>query len=266
MGKHRKEFMEGMPEAEEFKKLYLSQHGRGGQQVLADHFKISIATVYRLRILYGLPHLCSKEHPGRKAFRKQVKDLYYKHGSTERVAKALRISSQGVNKILREERVTLGPQKISNILSKPPGNGMGPASFNKACKNLYENGMTIPQIALELQVDQSSISKRLRAMNIELRQHHQLVPGGYPCVWCSKIMEQVWVASGSRRQRYCGARCKNRAKELMRYVHAERRIKALDQELRAHWGDDWKAKRQEILTRQCPTRINGAYYPKGRTS
>ena len=258
-----KQFLEGMPRAEEFKKLWLEQHGDGAQNVIAKHFDLSIPLVYRIRVMLKLPHLHSEEHPGRREFRKRVKRLYYEHKSTERVGKIVGMSSQRVNQILREERVSLFPQHVSNILSYPPTNGMSQVQFNKACKRMYAEGMTINQIAADLEVDTSSVSKRLKAMGIELRQNHKhvQVPGGYPCLWCKKIMEQVWITKGPRKQRYCGSSCKNKGKDLRKYLDADRRVKAFQKELQQIWGDEWEEQLRKISLRANASRANGKYFP-----
>jgi endogenous inhibitor of DNA gyrase (YacG/DUF329 family) len=99
-------------------------------------------------------------------------------------------------------------------------------------------------------------------MNIELRQNHKSVAGGYPCLWCAKVMEKVWIASGQRKQQFCSSSCKNKGKDLRRYLDAERRIKALQAQLQTAWGAKWKETQAEIVRRKCANRAGGKYYPR----
>jgi len=243
-----KEFEEQSELGLKFIELWNKQDRDGAQNVMADKFKISIPSVYRIRKKLGLELLHSPEHPGKKKLFKRIKRLYYKMESTAAVARAVGMSSQGVNQILVKQGVEIGQPWIKNILLAPPHNGMTITRFNAALKDMAENqGMNAAQIAKALKADHNSVCRKLTAMGILLNQNHRMADGNYPCEWCGKIMHKVWIVKGKRKQRYCCGPCKSKTKDYRRFMNADKKIKQLEAELKSTWGDAWEKQARKLL-------------------
>ena len=176
----------------------------GAQIIISKEFDLAIPTVYRIRKKLGLKLLHDPEHPGRKLLLKKIKKLYWKHDSTQKVANAVHMSSQNVNKLLVLQGVEINPPWVVNMLLMPPHNGMTAAKFNGTIYKLYtDEGMNAKQISKVLKCDHNAVCNRLKEMRVNTNQNHRLAKGGYPCLRCGVIMETVWIARGNRKQKYC---------------------------------------------------------------
>ena len=231
-----------------FIELWNKQDRDGAQNIVAKEFGISRPSVYRIRKKLGLELLHSKNHPGKKKLYKKIKKLYYKFESTAKVARAVGMSSQGVNQILVKQNVEIGQPWVKNVLLISPHNGMSSSKFNKTIKNMAENeGMNAAQISKALKVDHNSVCRKLRAMDVHLKQNHQPADGNYPCEWCRKIMKKVWIVRGKRKQRYCCGGCKGKVKDFRRLINAEKKIRQLENELKSNWGNTWEKVKKKLL-------------------
>ncbi|KKK80174.1 hypothetical protein LCGC14_2826090, partial [marine sediment metagenome] len=147
----------------------------GAQNIMAEEFDLAIPTVYRIRKKLGLKNLHDLNHPGRKALLKKIRKLYWRHESTAKVARAVHMSSQNVNKLLVLQGVELNPPWVVNLLLCPPHNGMTASKFNGTIKKLYiDEGMNAKQIAKVLKCDHNAVCNRLKAMRIDTKQNHRL--------------------------------------------------------------------------------------------
>lgn len=246
------DWSEFSPERREFIELWNKQYKeRGAYKVMARHFNISPASVFRCIKMFNLKLISDKKHPGRRKFIKRVKRLHRQHESTTKVAELVNFSPQGINRILEKENVSLGEPYLTNPLLFPPKNGMTATKFNSTIQKMFlDEGMNAKQIAKALKCDHNAVCNRLLALKLKGRQNHQLVKGGYPCLWCGEIMEVVWIARGIRKQKYCSSRCKNRCKDYRRYMDAERRIKLFEKELKKNWGDKFEEAKKKVLHRE----------------
>ena len=223
----------------------------GAQNIMAEEFKISIPSVYRIRKKLELKNLHDPKHPGKHALLKRISRLYRKYGSTAKVARVVGLSSQGVNKLLVMQNVEINPPWVTNIIYYSPRNGMTAVKFNDTIKKLYnDEGMNGKQIATFLKCDHNTVCRRLKAMGISTNQNKTFQKGGYPCLWCNTIMEKVWIARGNRKQKYCGSPCKNKCKDYRKYIDADRKIKLYNEEIRKNWGDKFESARKKILKRE----------------
>ena len=252
-------------EGKEFIRVWNKGYKDGLQIKMAKKFDISVCTVTRVRKKLGLEALHSGKHPGRKKFYKQIRKMYEdKMMSTLWIAKAKRMSSQGINIILRDIGVEIRKeQHCVNPLYFKTRFGPAPGMFAKEVKRLYlDEGMTCAKIAKELWVDQGSVSTKLRAMGVKvLRQNHQALPGGYPCQWCGKIMKTVWQNKGPRKQKYCNGKCKNMAKDFRRLLrgtkNSDARLKGMEEFLMNSWQEDYTLARERLIKSTRPFQIIG---------
>jgi hypothetical protein len=251
-----KEFDQFSPKGKEFTKIWNNAYRNGIQQKLAAHFGMSTYTVYRIRKKLGLAHLHDlKNHPGKKKFYKRVKKLYLiKDRSTLQIAKIVRMSDQQINNILKEQNVTLRPQYITDPRYQPTTSHLSPHQFLKEIKRLYEDEkLSATAIAKKLGVDPRTVCKRLKAINIELRQHHnKVMPGGYRCQWCAQVMEKVYHNAGPRKQLYCSSTCGNKAKDYRRMQRGIRlsttRMQTMETFLKTAWKMEYQTAIKKIMS------------------
>lgn len=239
-------------EGREFIRIWNKGYKKGIKKKLAEKFELSIATVYRIRKKLELFDICSLEHPGRKKLIKKIKKMYlWDNVSTLRIAEILRMSSENIRKLLIKEQVPLGPKHVTNALYFPTRSGIPKSKLIKLIKNRYYDGQTAAEIAGELGIDQSSVCTKLKCMDIDLRQTHRHLKGGYQCQWCGTVMEEVWQNKGIRKQKFCSNRCGNKAKDYRRYVAGKRisktRKKTLIQFLKKVWGNNYLKQRKILL-------------------
>ena len=226
---------------DEFIKMWNNQTKKGALREMAKHFKISTALVYRIRKRLDLPEW--DKTVGRRKFEKRIMKLYSKGYSTERIAKIVKMHSQGVNMILRSRNVELKPQHCTDPLFFKVKNYKGSMTqLLKIIKEKYETGMSAAQISKEIGIDQGTVCTKLKAMGIPLRQNHRGLPGGYPCRWCGVIMEKVWQNKGPKKQIFCNHSCKNKAKDYRRILRdkdrfSQNRLDMLNEYLGEVWGD-----------------------------
>jgi len=249
-------FSKGSPDGKEFTILWNKGNKDGLQPKLVKHFKVSVATISRVRVQLGLEPLHSGKHPGRQKLMKSIKKMYVKKGqSTLWIGKYYRMSDQNVNNILRKIGVEIKKeQHVTNPLYFKTRSGHSPGLLIKDIKRMYtDEKMTCAQIAKDLNIDQSTVSTKLYAMGIRvLRQNHQPIKGGYKCQWCGQVMENVWQNKGPRKQKFCGSSCKNRAKDYRRMQintsrFSENRMKGMEDFLKEAWGNDYQKAIKRIL-------------------
>jgi transposase len=245
-------FSKGSPDGKEFIMLWNKGNRDGLQPKLAKHFKVSVATISRVRRKLELEPLHSGKHPGRQKLMKSIKKMYVKKGqSTLWIGKYYRMCSQNINKILREMGVEIREEQyVTNPLYFKTRIGHSPGFLVKEIKRMYtDENMTCAQIAKELQIDQSTVSTKLYAMGVRvLRQNHQPIKGGYKCQWCGQIMETVWQNKGPRKQKFCGSKCSSKAKDYRRKErYGENRTKMMEDFLKETWGTDYQNAVNNIL-------------------
>lgn len=255
-----KKFETFSQEGKEFIKLWNKGNRDGLQKEMAEHFGMSVCSVQRIRDKLGLYALHSGKHPGRQKLIKRIKRFYYDGRSTLQIAKILRMSPQSIQNILHKTSLVMKPQHCVNPLYYSVKNleGITLPQFLKEIRHhyTYEN-MSAAQIAKKYGVDQGTISNKLKAMDISLRQNHnQVLEGGYPCQWCATIMDKVYQNKGIRKQKFCGHSCKNKAKDYRRMIKGGRgtasRLQTMEQFLKESWGHTYeKAKADLLNVRKC---------------
>ena len=164
------EFMQHLEKGRKFIRIYMNGYGDGLIKKLAKEFKISDATVQRIRKELKLPLIHSELHPGRKKFYRRVKKLYlWKERSTNGIAKMTRMSSQRINQILKSMNVKLRPQHVTNCLYFKTRSKLKHSELLKRIREFYEDDkMPISKIAKKLGIDQGTVSHKLKAMGIEI--------------------------------------------------------------------------------------------------
>ncbi len=100
---------------------------------------------------------------------------------------------------------------------------------------------SLKQIAKELQIDQGTVSTKLKAMGLSNRiKKRSLNNKKFKCLWCGK--ENYSWTGGKRQQKYCSEKpviCRNQAKDLRSGKGSiERKIKQL-KHLNNIWGKDY---------------------------
>lgn len=248
-----KEFETMSPKGKEFIKLWNKEWRDGAQVRMAKRFNISVPTVYRIRKKLGLPDLF--ETPGRKRWEKILVRRYYKGESTLRLAEMYKMSSQGINIVLKKHNVEMRPQHVVNCTwFKTRQTKTTHYQLLNNMKRLYcDDKLTVVKTAKQLGIDPGTVTNKLRAMGIEIRLNkHQPMKGGYPCHWCNTIMEKVWQNKGPRKQKYCNSKCKNKAKDLRRMTTNEQRmseprLNMMITELKDNWGDDYSIAHKRLF-------------------
>ncbi len=215
-------------EGRRFIEIWNKANRRGVQAKLMKEFGIPIAAVYRIRKQLGLEDLEGGRHPGRRKLVKRIKRLYWREFSTIMIARMVKMSEENVRNILISERVSMNPQYCTNPLYFPFKNlKKGRLQTLRKIKDMYlSEHKTVAQISRELGVDQCAVARKLKLMGVQLRQNHQPLKGGYPCLWCGRVMENVWQNSGPRKQKYCSGRCKNRSKDYLGMMRGTRKFSA----------------------------------------
>ena len=162
------EFLPDLEKGRKFIRIYMNGYGDGLIKKLAKEFKISEATVQRIRRELKLPLIHSEEHPGRKKFYRRVKKIYlWKERSTNGIAKMTRMSSQRINQILKSMNVKLRPQHVTNCLYFKTRSKLKHSELLKRIREFYEDEkMNISKIAKKLGIDQGTVSHKLKAMGI----------------------------------------------------------------------------------------------------
>jgi len=239
----------------EFIKMWNESYMDGVQKKIAERFKISIPTIYRIRKELGLKDLHNPEHPGNIKMRQRIKGMYHQGLGTEFIGKVMGMCSQNVQKILHKEGVEMRPQHITNPIFYKTRSDINPLKLPKMIKKLYlKDKLTQQKIAGKLHINPSTVSTKLKAMGLKIRSNnHQLMKGGYPCQWCGKIMKKVWQNKGLRKQRYCSnTNCSENAKDYRRMKkHTERyskvRMDKMENTLKETWGKDYEKAKMRIL-------------------
>ena len=168
--KHHR-FTEHSKEGREFIKMWNSAYKDGIQKKIAEHFKISIPTVYRIRKQLGLADLHDrKKHPGKKRFIKRVKRLYLvKERSALQIARIFKMCDENIRKILIRENIELRPQHITNPAYFPTKSHLTPHQLLKEIKRLYcDEKFPASHIAKDLGIDQGTVRTKLKAMGIPI--------------------------------------------------------------------------------------------------
>ena len=248
-----KEFTEYSLKGQEFIRIWNSEWRDGAQVRLAEHYGISIPTVYRIRKKLNLPDLMST--PARIKWERQVvKNYLNKQWSTLRMAKIYKMCSQNINMVLKKHNVELRPQCTVNCAYfKTRQLDYSPARLLKEIKKLYlDENMTVVQTAKKLKIDPGTVTNKLRAMNIEIRiNNHRSIIGNYPCQWCGITMDKVWQNKGLRKQKYCNSVCKNKAKDLRRMIGGQRkadtRLEKMLGELKDNWPNQYNVAYDRIM-------------------
>ncbi|CAB1065497.1 hypothetical protein D1BOALGB6SA_10294 [Olavius sp. associated proteobacterium Delta 1] len=143
----------------------------GIQQKIANHFCISVPTVYRIRKQLHLSDLHdAKKHPGKKKLFKRIRRLYItKERSTLQIAKIVRMCDENVRKILLKQGVNLGPQHVTNPAYFKTKSSLTPTKLLKEIKSLYvDEKLPASHIAKRLGIDQGTVRNKLRAIGIPI--------------------------------------------------------------------------------------------------
>lgn len=238
-GNKMKRFSLWTQDGREFARLWNEADRRGIQKVLSEKFDISIPLVYRVRKKLGLENLCSPKHPGRRKLIKNIKKQYHRGRSSIFIAKRVHLHPEHVRKILIQNNVKIRPPYVTNILTYPFQNRRFSFKFIRKLVDEYESGFTVAELSRKYNIDQGAISKRLKAMGVELKQNHRLLPGGYPCEWCGKTMKKVWQNNGPRKQKF-HPECRKKAKEFRRVMSGSRKSKKRLTEFNAFIHYTWK--------------------------
>ncbi|MFC1591639.1 hypothetical protein ACFL43_03845 [Thermodesulfobacteriota bacterium] len=173
----KKRFTEFSTEGKEFIKMWNSADRDGIQKKLADHFNISAALVYRIRIRLGLPALHDvKNHPGKKLLYKRIKKMYLKRElSTSYIGRVVNMCDQRVNLILKEQNVELRPQHITNVAYIKTSSHLTPTKLLMELKRLYcDENLPAIQIAKRLGIDQGTVRAKLKAIGIHV-EHRKIL-------------------------------------------------------------------------------------------
>ena len=71
------------------------------------------------------------------------------------------------------------------------------------------------------------------------------------CQWCNDPFPQ-YIDKGPRTQLYCNSKCKNKAKDFRRMLKGKKvsltRIKAMEDDLKKTWKEEYKQAKQRILS------------------
>lgn len=240
----------------EFTKLWNKSYKDGALKAIAAHFGISTCKADRIRRNLNLPFLHDwKNHPGRKAFIKRIKRLYWDdERSTIEIGKIVGMSGQNINHILKKQGVTLRPQHVSSNLRLPTSNmDMTHVQLLKKIREMYVwDKCSAQEIARELKIDPATVRTKLKGMDIKLRHNQRTFKGGYPCQWCAKIMPEVAHNHGPRKQLYCDSTCKNRTKDYRRMKRGIRvsptRLQAMTDFLKEAWGEKYEEAESRIMS------------------
>jgi len=168
--KHHR-FTEHSKEGREFIKMWNSAYRDGIQIKLAEHFGLSVATVYRIRKQLGLANLHDvKNHPGKRQFIKRVTRLYLKkERSCLQIGKIFKMNEENIRKILRKQRIQLRLPHITNPAYCQTKSHLTPLQLLKEIKRLYvDEKLPASHIAKKLGIDQSTVRTKLKAMNIKI--------------------------------------------------------------------------------------------------
>ena len=247
-----------MPDSEKgrvFARLWNKSYRDGALKEIADHFGISPCTAHRIRKKLNLADLHDhKNHPGRRALLKRIKNLYVKkQRSSIQIAKMTGFSAEMIRKMLFSIGIEIRPQHVTNPLHLPTTNkDFTHHQLLKAIKDEYQKGLSAQKIAAKFRIDPGTVRTKLKAMNIQLRQNHnKVLKGGYPCQWCAAVMDKVYHNRGPRKQLYCCSNCKNKAKDYRRMLRGKRpsqtRLSAMNQALKEAWGKDFDKAAERIL-------------------
>jgi len=254
MAEHKiKLFTPTSDEGKKFIKLWNKADRDGIQKKIVKELNISISMVYKIRKKLNLPDLHSKHHPGRRKLIKRIIKHYWNGKSTRVISKIYDMSQENIRIILINNNVDMKPRySINPLYFSFKNKSMTHNKTLKMIKRLYvDEKMSAADIAKKLNLDQGAVSKKLKAMNIVLRQNHRNVKGGYPCQWCGKIMDKVWQNKGPRKQKFCCGSCKNRAKDYRRMIKGERfssnRVNMMNSFLLETWGSGFDVQVKKLL-------------------
>ena len=250
-----KRFAEYTTEGKEFINRYNKISRYGEKKEIANHFKISIASFDRVRNNLKLPLIFQtkgkKINKSRERLEKRIIKYYHnKNRSTPQIAKIMNMSSDSINKILKNNNIELRNQNEKNPLYFKNKNADNPYKIIREIKRLHEENKTIKDIAKTLNIDQSSVSKKLKAMGYQTRRRGYF-KGGYPCNWCNQIMKEVHLNTGDRKQLYCSSKCKSKAKDYRAYIRGRKTfvnaLSMMENFLKETWKDKYKSQKQLIL-------------------
>jgi transposase len=207
-----------MPEAWEFCTDYLEGWGNGLIPQLAKKFHITDCTVNRLRDKAQMPLMYDAKHPGYMAIRKRIRKLYTtKNRSTIQIAEIIKTSSQFVQNMLHEMRITMRPQHcVDNRYFKTKSH-FSKTKLLDEIKTLYESGMPLKQIGIEVGIWEGTVSSKLASMGIRVRRTGRIEKGATEadCVWCGNHFT-IYINVGIKTQIFCNNKCKNKCKDLRR--------------------------------------------------
>lgn len=168
-----------------------------------------------------------------------------------------------IRNILIQMKITLRPPHITNCLYIPTSHKDSTHhQMLQKIKMMYEDDkISATKIAEILKIDSSTVRNKLKAMQIPLRQNHgKVMPGGYKCQWCAKVMEFVYHNSGPRKQLYCDSRCGNKAKDYRRMKKnikfSSTRLVAMESFLKDAWKADYETAVKNIMDVKIPIEIS----------
>jgi hypothetical protein len=252
----------------EFKKIWNSHVSKKGLiKKMARKFGLTYAAVQYLQRAMRM-HKVGVNSKRREFERKIVYWYTKKNLSTILIAKkpGVNMTDDNIKVILKRHKVEMKPQHCTNPIYFKVKKWDGKINdLLKLIKSKYvEEHKTCAQIAKELNIDQGTVSTKLKCMGFKvLRQHHQATACGEKCQWCAIVMETAWQVNGPRKQKFCGHKCKNRAKDLRRMLtdpsrFTETRMKMMTDFLKQVWGDKYVEAIERIRkTEPCIKRGHG---------
>ena len=155
----------------EFSKMWNSADRDGIQKKLAEHFGITIPTVYRIRKKLNLPNLHdAKNHPGKRLLMKRIRKLYLtKERSSCQIAKILGMNSENVRQMLRKMNIEIRSSNYGNPKYFLTKSNITPHQLLQKIKRMYvDEKLPATHIAKKLGIDQGTVRTKLKAMNIKI--------------------------------------------------------------------------------------------------
>ena len=225
---------------------------RGQIKKLLERFDIDQNYLQRLRQKHGIKSY-EKYGPKRKAMIQKIKDFYLKQEySTEYIAKeCLKGSMSGhqVAILLKNEGVQLRTSGACNLKYFKTSSEFDPKKLLKEIVFRYvEQDMTISEISKDLNIMESTISRKLQAAGYEIKRKRGNSKEKYQCRWCGH--EDFSWTTGKRAQRYCGGSCKNKAKDLRRGKRTPEGLRKLKNELALNWGQEYPKQLERIMNNE----------------
>jgi hypothetical protein len=201
-----------------YNKMWSKGPGRPPIKMLSQIFGISECTVQHLRKDLELPLLNSPDHPKIREIKKRIRRLYVgKEMGSEQIGRLLKCHGQTVLNYLRDMKVTLRPQHVTNCKYFRTNSNFSPPRLLLEIKKRYDMKMPLKQIAKEVGVWEGTVSSKIVAMGLDPpRKGRVEVNCAYgTCVWCG-VKFRRYISNGPKKQIFCSHSHKNKAKDLRR--------------------------------------------------